>query len=562
MIKITQITFTAGRSDGELSLAIDVPTVLLLVGPNNCGKSTALYQLKKWCDGGSITGAGSVVADAHTSIPLQDDFDSLVNQLGEVGKPESPAPRHMWLGQPGGMCKYTMVAYFPPSGNGRDRSQEENMSEFRQAVIKPFTLSLTSQDAIETTESKSAKPVNGANLAADNILHLMVNNNSDLRTKVRDVVREALGFNLCVSLITMPDWSLWGCKTLPGSEIMELSAADEARNFYKKQCIPVARLGQGYRAFLGFVMSLFSFHHRILIVDEPETYLHPPLVRRLAKVLTSEISNRDGTLVVATHSSDFVFSCLEESQSVAIVRLTHNDGIATARALLPSELQALFQNPQIRNSKVIDGLFHENVVVVEGDSDRVFYEEINRRLNRQNRGAKDCLFLHGNGIINSFPIARALRRVGIPSAVIVDFDYLFSGRKFDLYFDQISVPESRRQKLLDALTRAQDVLSLRRQRGEPAARLNDISGSEAFTVGRAIVLLRHYGVFVVPVGKVEDFMPDVEIRKPKKDWVKRVFDSLGTEEKRDGYATPAESGVWKFIDGVGKWCSDGARLGL
>ncbi len=86
--------------------------------------------------------------------------------------------------------------------------------------------------------------------------------------------------------------------------------------------------------------------------------------------------------------------CLETVQDTSVVRLTYEEGAATARALAAMEVGRMARDPLLRSTNVLSALFHRAAVVCESDTDRAFYNEMNRRLVTRDRGIRDALFLN------------------------------------------------------------------------------------------------------------------------------------------------------------------------
>ncbi|QKW31242.1 ATP-binding protein [Streptomyces seoulensis] len=65
-----------------------------------------------------------------------------------------------------------------------------------------------------------------------------------------------------------------------------------------------ASLSSGHKVVLLTVTRLVEHvgERTLVIIDEPETHLHPPLLSALVRVLSSLISNRNGLALIATHS--------------------------------------------------------------------------------------------------------------------------------------------------------------------------------------------------------------------------------------------------------------------
>ncbi|HZT03104.1 MAG TPA: hypothetical protein VFA39_12635 [Steroidobacteraceae bacterium] len=71
MIKLTKLSLIAGQSPGHGGVEITDPEVVLLVGPNNSGKSLALREIENWCIGQNET--RKVIDQLDVSLPATAD---------------------------------------------------------------------------------------------------------------------------------------------------------------------------------------------------------------------------------------------------------------------------------------------------------------------------------------------------------------------------------------------------------------------------------------------------------------------------------------------------------
>src|SRR5690606_8515102 len=125
---------------------------------------------------------------------------------------------------------------------------------------------------------------------------------------------------------------------------------------------------------------VLSGEYRAALIDEPEAFLHPPLASLLGQRLAELSREKRLALVAATHSPAFLEGVIRSGVGVNVLRLGFDGSIGSAK-LLPAEgAAALVNNTLLRSASALHGLFHRAAIVVEGDSDRVFYQEINSRL--------------------------------------------------------------------------------------------------------------------------------------------------------------------------------------
>ena len=212
----------------------------------------------------------------------------------------------------------------------------------------------------------------------------------------------------------------------PDSPEEEQSLTATARAFHGEAPL-LEESSDGVKAFVGLVGTLLATTGQLLLIDEPEAFLHPPLARKLGTHIAQISAERGGMVFAATHSPDFLMGCIESGSNVQIIRLSFKSGVAGAQFLDPETVAPLMRDPLLRSTSVLAGLFHAGVVVTEGDTDRAFYDEVNYRLVGAGRGSEATLFVRA-GTKQSVPrMVQMLRSLGVPAAGIVDLDVLKDG---------------------------------------------------------------------------------------------------------------------------------------
>jgi ABC-type cobalamin/Fe3+-siderophores transport system ATPase subunit len=192
------------------------------------------------------------------------------------------------------------------------------------------------------------------------------------------------------------------------------------------QALPMLQgQGDGMRSFMGLMLALTTSQFRVIIVDEPEAFLHPPQARLLGRKLATEAPQ--GTqVIVATHSLDVLQGLLTPAgANVTVVRLVRDGDVNRTSVLEPDELREIWNDPLLRYSNVLEGLFHKGVVLSESDSDSRYYAAVLDGIrDEQALPPHDLLFAQSGGK-HRFPLViRALRAVSVPVAVVADFDVL------------------------------------------------------------------------------------------------------------------------------------------
>lgn len=227
----------------------------------------------------------------------------------------------------------------------------------------------------------------------------------------------------------------------PPSPEIERSFSDEAINFYKKTT-RLEHASDGTKAFIGILSEVLAGNPEVLFIDEPEAFLHPGLAYMLGREIGKNVSENK-QLFVATHSPQFLMGCIASGINIDIIRLTFGSSTGTARLLPADKLKEMMTDPLLRSIGVVSALFYNYAVLVEGPSDRAFYEEINNRLEAEGKiHINHALFLQTHGKHAAAEIALPLREIGIPTALILDIDWLKEGGAVEKkYFNGACLPD-------------------------------------------------------------------------------------------------------------------------
>ncbi|WP_435055580.1 ATP-dependent nuclease [Micromonospora aurantiaca (nom. illeg.)] len=324
---------------------------------------------------------------------------------------------------------------------------------------------------------------------------------------------------------------------------------------------PVGSQGDGVRAFAGLLLQIMLSPRPIIIVDEPEAFLHPPQARRLGKLLLDELPS-SSQLIVATHSEDFLQGILDSrDRPVRIVRMSKKGDAFKSRAVAPERIQETWADPLMRYSDLLDGLFHSGVVLCEGDSDCRFYQAVMDEHASNLPEARDLLFTHVNGKARLGKGIRQLREFHVECAAIIDIDILnnqwllrstiedaggnwadfegdFRAVKLAVESLGLTVPTTEatrtnimelfkglpgKQAVPDKITEAiKDALAPKSpwhllKRGG----VGIIPDAAAESTPRLLSRLKEVGIFVVPVGELERWIP---LNVNKQSWLTQVLE--------------------------------------
>lgn len=562
-LKLSKIKFQAGPQLGASPLEIEVPTVTILVGPNNSGKSLALRELENWCC--NVDEEKKVISDVEVPFPSSvDDAINLVSAHKTIPpEGETQAPDHIWIGLPTFRGQQPALHEQLSLTNIRNIVLNRDLTWLRHGLTRLYTIRLNGRTRFSLSDPKPT-----GDLQAHPQNHLWALFKNDIgREKVRKFTEEAFGLHFVIDPTAMTQFRVRLSKKKPTTKMEEQALDETARKFHKDSEL-ISDLSDGVQAFTGLVSAILSFPHRILLVDEPEAFLHPPLARRLGKNLSEVASERDASLVVATHSSEFLMGCIEATPNLSIIRLNYENELATARSISPTDLQKLMHDPLLRSAQSLRGLFHRCVIVTEADKDRAFYEEINHRLQDNSRGITDALFLNAQNWQTIPRIIKPLRVLGIPAAAIMDLDAVLDVNEWASIYEMLSIDDEIRHELESLRKKCEGYLSKLPPRadGRKQYKINGmeaLSGTEYQKLKLLITQLEEYGLFIVEAGELECWLSSIGVSfDPKRTWLTRIFSAMGADPTSPHYVTPGSDDVWKFMDRIEKWIDNPKRKGI
>jgi ABC-type branched-subunit amino acid transport system ATPase component len=194
--------------------------------------------------------------------------------------------------------------------------------------------------------------------------------------------------------------------------------------------------GDGMKSFAAALMSLKIHPKSLLLLDEPEAFLHHPQARKLAEIITRDTAPHT-QIWLATHSDEIVRGLLDHTNDrIVLIRLDRVRNTTTPKLLKAEQVKTLWADPLLRTSDVLSSLFHELAIICEGESDvRFFRTLVDADANAQR--LPDLRFYHVGGKDKIVSIVSALKLVDMPVCILVDIDILSDVEKFLKLFEAL-----------------------------------------------------------------------------------------------------------------------------
>ena len=541
------VTFTDSTT---LNLSQDA--IVVIVGPNNSGKSAALRGIRaKLANPGELK---PVICDVATT--RQGTSDDLLTWLRattttQAGNPLDPVSQTL-----GASVAHREAANI---WNNPSRGLEQ--------LLRFFCHLLTADERLQ-----AASPPGNIAITREPPQHPIhyLQRDDALEVKLSDQFKRAFGLDLVLHRNAGREVPLH-----VGLRPKVKAGQDRVSIGYvlKLEKLPALQTqGDGMKSFAGVLLHTSVGPESILLIDEPEAFLHPPQARELGRNLV--LDKRSGRqLFIATHSGDVLRGILDaERPNVSVVRLRRSGNVNVACELDNVQIAQLWKDPRLRYSNVLDGLFHETVILCEADADCRFYAAVMDALPRP-EGPEvrrpDVMFTLCGGKARMPVVIRALRQLGVPITVVTDFDVLNAERPLRDIFEGTGGDWSRifgdwhivkgavdgkkpelstsevRNEITQVLGAIQDPIfpSVSREkilevlrRSSPWHQAKSVgkpyvpSGGPTQACDRLLTDLRSAGVIVVPVGEVEGFAKSIGGHGPA--WVNEVLKKdLGSDSE-------------------------------
>lgn len=287
----------------------------------------------------------------------------------------------------------------------------------------------------------------------------------------------------------------------------------------------VSAASSGERELLTYLFAIYALNVRdaLIIVDEPELHLHPNWQRIMLNVfirLTKETGNQ---FLLATHSPTFI----SPTSIQYVSRIYSMEQESKIHRLDPDKLPEAKHLLNIVNSQNNERLFFaDKVILVEGISDRIFFEALLRKRYATQSPGKviEIISVGGKGFFEAY--AKLLRACEVSFATVADLDYieqigsaevskLFVTDGYEIKEDVIANVKSLDgnalvQRLDEALTTGNydDCRALwsyiKSRHMQLKADLND---AEAKVLDEEVLKLRQNGLFILREGALEDYLP-------------------------------------------------------
>ncbi len=520
-------------------ISINESDIVVFVGPNNAGKSQSLKDIYELC------GA------KRPSVVIKDiEIVKRINNICELLDSISTINDH------GDYKDYSGLGF-----NFNSHTISGYSSDKYYGSLRPIFV--TYMDTLKRLTISNPAQLITRKMAKNNPIHYAAFDR-EYRKWLSDNFKKAFGKELIPHTLNGGNIPL--CigdavkfKEEFADEQERQEAYAEVLDTYKQ----VHNQGDGIKSFTGILLYLMINHYCTYLIDEPESFLHPPQANIMGRIIGRTLGINQQAFI-STHSEEIIKGLLDVCpERVKIIRITREHDTNSFSILENENISSVWNDPLLKYSNIMTSLFHKEVVLCESDSDCKMYSIIESN-NKQLEGRySETLFVHCGGKHRMAKIAKALRALDICVKLVVDIDVLNDENVFKSILEAFDIEWKNVEASYNTIVsnlhspkekiRLDDVRTCIQRIGENTNKeylsskeikeikesINVVSkwdgikkgGIAAIPAGNATLeykkideLLNLAGIFIVPVGELECFIKEVGGHGPE--WTNTVFEKF------------------------------------
>ena len=531
---IKKLIFNSG-----ISVDINKNDIVVFVGPNNAGKSQSLKDIYTLCEKKKPTIVVSDLEIEKFDKPITAFLDSLHLPIDDLGDSKNyhTMTRSIYI-------------YSQSENNYKSSLYYEDFRDLFVAELNTAARLTICQPAnnIRRTAQKN-HPIHYA--AFD----------PKYRKILSESFHKAFGYELIPNIQFGSEIPL----CIGDSVVLEGEFKDEQERQEKYADIlatykQVQNQGDGIKSFTGILLYLMIDYYCTYLIDEPESFLHPPQANIMGRLIGEIVSNEQ-QVFISTHSEEIIKGLLAVCPDrIKVIRITRNEDINEFSILDNSKFATIWNDPLLKYSNIMASLFHKEVVLCESDSDCKFYSLVNDYIKHAEETFSETLFIHCSGKHRMARITEALRSLNVSVKLISDIDVfndqtVFRGiveaygiewssieTKYNVFVSNLHSPNDKIKRAdflheWNSLTSTAEFLSNTEiekltkalKKTSKWAQLKE-AGFAAVPKGNAYAavkdiraVLEAHGIFVVPVGELECFIKEIGGHGPE--WVNKVIET-------------------------------------
>lgn len=529
---ISKVAFNNGQS-----IDINKNDIVIFVGPNNVGKSQALKDIYALCKNKE---APIVVSDIEIV-----KYDT---------KPEELLKTMSVIAEHGSYQKYSGFGYDLGSYDIDRYKSHQYYDELRSvfvAYLNTLNRLITSNPAgLISRKAAKTHPIHYVAFDQKYRQWISANFKKAFGEELIPFTQNGNNIPLCI-----------GKQVKFDKEFSDEQTRQEAYAKVLETYKQVQDQGDGIKSFTGILLYLMLDYYSTFLIDEPESFLHPPQANIMGRIIGETLSDNQQAFI-STHSEEIIKGLLEVCpERVKVIRITRIKDNNSFSILENKKFSEIWRDPLLKYSNIMTSLFHKEVVLCESDSDCRMYSIIENYLKREKGKYSETLFIHCSGKHRMARIASALKALNIQVKLIPDIDVLndvniFKGivdafgiewKRIEKSYNTINANlHSQKEKIFrsDFKDRVLNILDNSDATTLSSKEIKDItaalkkeskwealkrSGTSTLPSGDATQafdelneVLKQAGIFIVPVGELECFVKQIGGHGPG--WTNKVLE--------------------------------------
>lgn len=320
--------------------------------------------------------------------------------------------------------------------------------------------------------------------------------------------------------------------------------------------------GDGLKSFVSTFLALNYIENDVLLLDEPEAFLHPPLARQLGELIGS-FSCKESSIFVATHSVEILKGILSKCDDVNVIRITRNGNCDNdIMQLNQSILNSILQNPLLRVSRVLEGIFCEKVIITEAESDELVFQELIDKIKPES----GLFFAHGQNKQTLVQIARLYQEIGVKYEIITDFDVMRVSHDLSNFLKLMPMEQSEREKIIkyadnlrSIIENSIDISGMADEEVEKHRKkirdevyhkigINYFEPDMQQKINKTLNLLSGFHLHIIETGELETILEEFGLPyEDKKNWIVQALEKISGFQQED---ITQQSKLFHFINKI------------
>lgn len=530
------------NNDDELK--INSNSIVVFVGPNNSGKSQSLRDIYALCETKKPT---LIISDIKT-------IKSSTNALQLLLENTSVSTAR------DGYTSYRGYKYDCHSHNVTQFHNNYSYSDLRNVIVSFLAtderLSICKPPELLNRNEVKLHPIHYVTFESDIRKKLSANFKKAFNTEI--VPNMHYGKIVPLSLGNLIKFS-----NVESEGFKDESERSEEYGRRLGDYAQVHQQGDGIRSFTGILLNLIIDHYCTFIIDEPESFLHPPQAKIMGQTI-AELLAQNQQAFIATHSQEIIKGLLEVCpERIKIVRITREEDTNFFHVLENEKILDVWKDPLLKHSEIMNSMFYKSVVLCESDSDCKMYSIVQSFLKEESDAFAETLFVHCGGKQRMFKVINALKSLNVNFRVIPDIDVLddeptIKGivescggdwpsieKDYRILCSNLNITNDKiiRTTLTKEINEILDENSSKHLSKKEIDRIRDAlktttkwselkkSGKTTIPAGDATksynrlnTVLEKYGIYIVPCGEIECFVKEIGGHGP--DWVNTVIEKF------------------------------------